>query len=901
MFRWDEASRIWGNLLFEGSFTHPETGALERRSSRIAFPMIVFSRTRFMPLLAIWVFCHGLTGLASGQQLDLEQVFDERNLEPVGRILDGGDYELVARIAEMAIKRGQKAPRWRQFRLFSLCAIGQIEQALDESATFGPPYSEDLALLMIRHDLALALGKKEMARTLLNQFNSLAKGKPAKERTAEEMVAMGKAALALGLDAQKVLSQFFDPAKRKDAKLEAPYLAAGELALEKEDYTRAADEFRLGLKEHGETANLRLGLAKAFASSDREKTDENLKRVFEINPKHAGMLLLRAEQLMGAEKFLEAEAAIQSVIDIDEGCPEAWALRSAICLILADEKRAKSAHSEAMKRWSENPKVDHIIGRCLSRAYRFAEAAVHQRAALALDEAFLPAKVQLCHTLMRLGVEEEAWKLAAEIRASDGYNLQAHNLGLLEKEISKYATQRFDDFVIRLPERDWQIYGERALALLRDAKSVLCDRYGLELKRPVLVEFFPTQQDFAIRTFGNLGGQGILGACFGSVVTMNSPGGLAHGRNNWEATLWHEFCHVVTLTVTKNRMPRWLSEGISVYEESQRNPAWGMEMTARYRSMILDEEALTPISQLSSAFLSPEGEDGLMFAYFESSRVVKFLIEKFGKERFQGILRDLADGKRINDAISNHTLPIDQIENEFAQVIMREAKAFGSEADWERPTPEELNPTDAESLASFLEKNPTNLWALGKSAQDLLESKEWIKAAKIGDKLIELNPADMSSESGYVIKANALRHLNQEEEEAALLRYFAARASDAMPVFLRLIELDSAAGRWDEVLINGARASALNPFLKTPQQAMATALMETGDTAEAAKEFMKLLVLEPDNPADVKYRLARLLRAQDPIAAKRHLIDALVLAPRFREAHMLLQEMEAPTPKEIKP
>jgi predicted Zn-dependent protease len=863
--------------------------------------MIALPRIWFMPFLVIWMVCQGVTVVSLAQQLNLEQVFDERNLEPVGRLLDSGDYELVARISGMAIQRGQKASEWRQLRLRSLRSMGQLEEALEESATYGQPYSVDLPLLIVRHDLAMALGKKDVAKTILNQFNSAAIGKPARERSAAEQVAMGMAALALGLDAQKVLTQFFDPAKRKDPKLEAGYLAAGELALEKEDYTRAADEFRLGLKEHGETASLRLGLAKAYASSDREKTDENLKRVFEINPKHVGMLLLRAEQLIGAEKFLEAEAAIQSVIDIDERNPEAWALRSAISLILADEKRAKSSRAEALKRWSENPNVDHLIGRCLSHAYRFSEAADYQKAALSLDAAYLPAKVQLCHDLMRLGFEGEAWKLAAEIREVDGYNLQAHNLGLLEKEISKYVTQRFDDFVIRLPERDWLIYGERALALLRDAKKVLCERYGLELKRPVLVEFFPTQQDFAIRTFGNLGGQGILGACFGSVVTMNSPGGLAHGRNNWEATLWHEFCHVVTLTVTKNRMPRWLSEGISVYEESQRNPAWGMEMTARYRSMILEEEALTPISQLSSAFLSPKGEDGLMFAYFESSRVVKFLIEKFGNEKFQGILRDLAAGKRINDSISSNTLPIDQIESEFTRVIKQEAKAWGAKADWEKPMPEDLNPSDADSLTSFLEKNPTNLWALEKTAQDLLEAKEWSKAAQIADKLIDLNPSDTSAESGYGIKVKALRQLNEEDKEAELLRHLAAHASDAMPVFLRLIEIDTAAARWNEVLINSARASALNPFLKTPQQAAATALMELGETAKAASEYMKLLVLEPDNPADVKYRLARLLQKQDPTAAKKHLIDALVLAPRFREAHLLLQEMETPATEEIKP
>jgi hypothetical protein len=51
-------------------------------------------------------------------------------------------------------------------------------------------------------------------------------------------------------------------------------------------------------------------------------------------------------------------------------------------------------------------------------------------------------------------------------------------------------------------------------------------------------------------------------------------------------------------------MPRWLSEGISVHEESLRNPVWGMAMDARFRRMILEDKATTPLSQLSSAFLN---------------------------------------------------------------------------------------------------------------------------------------------------------------------------------------------------------------------------------------------------------------------------------------------------------
>ena len=75
-------------------------------------------------------------------------------------------------------------------------------------------------------------------------------------------------------------------------------------------------------------------------------------------------------------------------------------------------------------------------------------------------------------------------------------------------------------------------------------------------------------------------------------------------------------------------MPRWLSEGISVYEEMLKNPAWGQSMNPEYRRMILEQDALTPISSLSEAFLKPKTQMDLQFAYFQSSMVVRFLVEE---------------------------------------------------------------------------------------------------------------------------------------------------------------------------------------------------------------------------------------------------------------------------------
>jgi tetratricopeptide (TPR) repeat protein len=310
----------------------------------------------------------------------------------------------------------------------------------------------------------------------------------------------------------------------------------------------------------------------------------------------------------------------------------------------------KSARQTALKFSPANPRVDYLIGLKLSQKYRFAEGAAHQRQALKNDADYLPAKAQLAQDLLRLGEENEGWKLADEVQKQDGYDVEAYNLVNLRQTMKKYTTLTNHDFVLRMNSHEAALYGGQVLDLLNRERTNLCAKYDIDLKRPTIVEVFSEQKDFAVRTFGMPGNPGYLGVCFGSVVTANSPAVQYGHPVNWQAVLYHEFCHVITLQKTKNKMPRWLSEGISVFEELQANPAWGQRMTPRYREMILGDE-LTPVSKLSGAFLDPKSELHLQFAYYESALVVEFLVQKYGIEKLTAILRDLGQGVEINEAL----------------------------------------------------------------------------------------------------------------------------------------------------------------------------------------------------------------------------------------------------------
>ncbi|MEM7699365.1 MAG: hypothetical protein AAF236_13290, partial [Verrucomicrobiota bacterium] len=508
-----------------------------------------------------------------------------------------------------------------------------------------------------------------------------------------------------------------------------------------------------------------------------------------------------------------------------------------------------------------------------------------------MDPDYNPARLQLALDYLRLGEVEKAWPLAEAAADADPYNVLAFNLTVLQDEMESFAALTSPDFEIRMPREELEIYGQEALQLLTDAKKVLTEKYGVTIEEPTLVEFYPNQQDFAIRSFGSLGGEGLLGVCFGSVVTMNSPGSRTAGKNNWKATLWHEYAHVVTLTATRQKMPRWLSEGISVYEEKLHQSNWGQTMTPRYRRRILEEGKITPIAEMSQAFFEAENGEDVMFAYYQSMLVVEFLVENFGEEALRGILTDLADGHLINDAIERRTRPMAELEGEFAFYASDVATRYGEDVDWYQPEPEEVNPRSNLAVAAFLEANPRNFWARQTLTVDHLNRERWDEAISSADELINLLPEYTESANGYILKARALRAKGEFTAETAVLEKLAELSAEAYLTYQRLIEVNFEREAWAAVLTNSERSLAINPFTVSTHWCRGCALVAEGREAEAVTAFERTLALSPPNPSEVRVRLGGLLKEESPDEARRHVLDALADSPRYRDGHTLLLEL----------
>ena len=838
-------------------------------------------------MLALLIFSASLHFLASNLPA-------AENLETCQAWIRQGKYEEALANLTQVIEIGSRDERWWVARVEVLLKLGRYEEARANVAQMLNNHRLSAAVRFQAAEVYRLTGEPDTARQMLDEITQLVSRIPWQFTTPPNLVLLGRSALAMQGDPRQILEVFFDRAKKEDPTLRETYLAAGQLALDKHDYQVAANSFLSGLKHHPQDADLHFGLAQAYASTNGKQATEALKKALELNPRHVPALLYQAEDLLDREQYDEAEKFLQKALAVNPADYRAWTYRAVLAHLKNQPAWQTTCREYALCYAPTNPEVDHLLGRQLSSHYRFAEGSAAQRQALAFDPDHLAAKMQLSQDLLRLGQEEEGWRLADEVHEQDGYDVATFNLLNLRDRLAHFRTLETDHFTIRMDSREADIYGQRVVDLLERARATLCSKYGLPLEDRITVEIFPKQEDFAIRTFGLPGGAGFLGVCFGKVITANSPASATGGNgSNWESVLWHEFCHVVTLELTRNRMPRWLSEGISVYEERQAHPTWGQRMNMQHREFITGGQ-LTPVSKLSGAFLSPPSGQHLQFAYYESSLVVEFFIQNVGLDSLRRLLADLGAGMNINDALERHTGSLIAFESAFEQYARRKAAKLGPKLEWEKPEQLASLARNSQQSGEFLQENPNNFWGLLASGRALLAEKKYEAACKPLEKLAAEFPDFIGEGCVYDLLAQAYRGLKNVDQEQATLAAWAARDDEATHAYLRLMELAYAAKDWPTLDQYAQQFLGVNPLTPKPYRLLAEAYEERGLITESIATSRSELQLEPLDPAVVHFRLARLLHQRGDPAAKRHVLQALEDAPRFRAAHHLLLEITRP-------
>ena len=457
-------------------------------------------------------------------------------------------------------------------------------------------------------------------------------------------------------------------------------------------------------------------------------------------------------------------------------------------------------------------------------------------------------------------------------------------LALLDK-LEKFDVVQDGDLTFKFDPNETKVLREYAIPLAHEALTKLSAAYQFTPKGPILIEVFPVHDDFAVRNLGLPGLVGALGACFGRVVSMDSPRAKAPGDFSWQATLWHELAHVVTLQMSKQRVPRWLTEGISVYEEGRRVPSWATEMEVPF-ALALERGQVLKLRDLNSGFTKP---DTIALSYYQSSLLVGHIVATRGEPALRALLLAYGDGAEGDDAISKGLgISVDDLQGTFDKMLDQRFSAVRTALrDTAKPRPGDPG-GDITLLKAAASEHPGSYRA--QLALGLALAKEGNKAAfEPLEKAAQLVPMATGPDSPHAVMGRLAEQLGDPERAIKEYRALLTHDHNAIDAARRLNELAAKANDQTMVAFATDRIVELDPFDASGHTGLGRLALRSRDAPVAMREFKVALAIGPADRASAHCDLAEsYLLAGRPADAKREALAALEIAPSFERAQDIL-------------
>jgi tetratricopeptide (TPR) repeat protein len=757
--------------------------------------------------------------------------------------------------------------------------------AMLEPAARRVPLSDaalELALLYQR------LGRQGEASQLLNALYQRSADDPASLlRAARAAAALGRARDANGM---------FRSAGQSGSN-PALDTAWGLLFLDKWNRPEAVKSFRQALAADAEWAPAHAGLARALSEDDPPAAAASATRALEIDPHLADAELLLAELDLDNTRWDAARERIARVLAYNPEHLDALALSAAIAYVRGDRA---AFDAEAKKALALNPAFGEVYRAAASLAaqnYRFEEAVSLAREAVKLDPSHARAHAELGMHLMRTGEEAEARQSLERAFKIDPYDVVTYNLLALLDSLDKFVEIKEGDIILKLDPDEAPVMREYAMPLAQEALKTLAAKYNFTPKGPILIEIFPKHDDFAVRTLGLPGMIGALGACFGRVVSLDSPRARPPGSFSWQATLWHELTHVITLQMSNQRIPRWLTEGLSEYEETQAGRGWGREMEIPF-AIALERGKALKVADLNSGFTRP---DTIALAYFEASLLVDHIVKTYGRDKVQALVRSYAQGMEGDAAIEKNVgVTVPQLQASFDKALdahfgtiraaLREIPGVTPPAPG-RGAPAPRPQLDLAGLRAAAAAHPGSYSAQLEYGQALAAAGDRAAFEPL-EKAAALVPGATGAESPHAIMAELAEKLG--DPARAITEYQALLAQDHAAVEparkLAALVSKSPAPQSQRVLATAYdRVVAIDPFDPAAHAGLGRLALDNDQIDTAVREFKAALAIGPADKAAAHCDLGEAyLRANKPAAAKAEALAALEIAPSFDRAQELL-------------
>ena len=800
---------------------------------------------------------------------------------PAARALNAGQFEEVERLLKSATDPASIALRAR-----AQIAQGHYQEAqtlLMPAASAQPDSDAALELGL----LELYLGKRadgiRRLRLLTGRLSP---------RSARDFFRLAQAASALATfqDAQafKDANSYFRDANKlapNDPDINAAW---GELFLDKHNPADAMKSFQEALRVDDSHVGALIGAAEVNTGMNPPAARAALERALKINANSVPALLLQAELALDDRERDRARESIKKALAVNPNSLEARSLDAAIARL---EDKAAEFDRLAQDVLKINPgygEVYRVAGDHLARNYRFDEAVTLVRRALTLDADNTRAYSDLGTHLLRTGDEPGARVALERAFKGDAFDQTTFNQLDLLDTIDKFVTITDGDIIMRLDPAEVGVMREYAMPLAKEALGTLQKLYDFKVTGPILIEMFPKHDQFAVRTIGLPGFIGALGACFGRVVTLDSPNAREPGEFHWGETLWHEIAHVITLQMSKNRLPRWLSEGISVWEERRARPEWGREMDMSFAQAI-NEDKVLKLKVLNEGFSDPRL---ISLSYYQASLVVDHIVDTYGEPKLRDLIRSYGEGLETEAAVKESLgVSLDQLQEGFDARLEKQyatlRKSLQTPKVESKPTPDDLK--------KLAETNPESFAVQMQLAVALHQAKDPKGAIQALERAAKLAPtATGDNNPNKMIAAIAGEMKDEPRQIQALDALLKVDASDVESARQLAKLLDSVKDdrRSEEAY---RRVIGIDPFDRDAQTAYGRLALKRKDNDAAVRAFRAALARNPPDRAQAHVDLAEAyVSAGQAAEAKKEILAALEIAPSFEKAQDLLLKIAQP-------
>jgi tetratricopeptide (TPR) repeat protein len=734
-----------------------------------------------------------------------------------------------------------------------------------------------------------AQGKEDEARTLAQEFIRYYNDNS--PRSADELTTIAEGLVIL--EKYKDANELFIDAREADATFAGAFIGQGELFNETYGYGDAASLFADALKINPNSARALVGLARSKQFESNEAQLAAISKALDVNPNCVAALVHRAAIDLEASNNEAATQDIDRALKVNSNSLDAIGVRAAM-FYLSDRKTELDA--EVKRALAINPRAGEVFDTLATFAVNnrgYTAAVEFDRRAVELSPDLWKARTQLGIQLLRVGKVEEGRVELERAFKGDPFNIWAKNTLDLLDSMKDYADTVRGPFLIKSSAKENGALAVYAADLLEEAHKKLSEKYHFTPRAPISVEVFENHDDFAVRALG-LPGLGALGVCFGQVIALDSPSARRAGEFNWGSTLWHEFTHVITLEMTDHRIPRWFSEGLSVYEERRARPGWGDNWSIQNLKAVSDGR-FVKINDLDAAFTRPKRPDGVPLAYFQASVVCEFVDAKFGFDAILKMLAAYKEGAKTADVLGRvlKLTPAD-FDKAFADYIRAKTAAW-TEAIGSGPARavagQELT---KEALLAMVTAKPNDYFAhlrLGTIFKNEGEAEHAIEHLR---RAADLFPYYGGDGNPYSMLAEVYESRKQNSEAAAALETLVKYNETDAAALAKLARLRLAMGARKGAVDALKQSFYIQPFDASLHKLAGGVYLELGSLPEAIREFKVQIALAPPDLAEAHYDLARALDASgDHAEARREVLRSLEIAPGFEKAQELLLKLRA--------